>query len=130
MLPETGGRSISGVLRDIVQNVQDIVRSELRLAKTELREEIVKAKTAATLLGLGAVCGFFAAFFALLAGVFALSRVVPNWAASLIVAGAVGILAGAMFYPGWKRLRAVHPIPEHTVHSVKENIQWAKQQTK
>ena len=31
---------------------------------------------------------------------------------------------------GRARLRRVHPIPEHTVESVKENIQWASQQSK
>ena len=41
-----GDRSISVVLQDIVRNIQDIVRSEVRLAKTELREEVAKARSA------------------------------------------------------------------------------------
>lgn len=32
-------RSISELLRDIVENIQEIVRSELLLAKTEIKEE-------------------------------------------------------------------------------------------
>ena len=37
-------RSFSDVVQDILRNVQEIVRSEVRLAKTEIREEAVKAK--------------------------------------------------------------------------------------
>jgi len=130
MLTDSGSRTISSVLQDIVQNIQDIVRSEVRLARTELGQELGKARAAGTLLGAGAICAFFAAFFALFACVFALSNVVPNWAASLIVAAAMGIPAGILFFSGRARLRRVHPIPEHTVESVKENIQWAKQHIK
>jgi uncharacterized membrane protein YqjE len=131
MAMDTGGdRSISSVLRDIVQNVQDIVRSELRLAKIEIGEELTKAKTAVVLLGISAVGGFLAVFFALIAAVFALSKIVPNWAAALIVAAAMGIGAAALAYAGRKRLRRVNTIPAHTVENLKENIQWAKQQTK
>ena len=130
MLADTSSRSISSVLRDIVQNVQDIVRSELRLAKTELGEELVKVKAAGVLLGMGAMCGFFAAFFVLLAAVFGLSNVLPSWAAALIVATAMAMMAIVMAYSGRRRLRTIHPIPEHTVETMKENIQWAKQHSK
>ena len=35
----TGARSISDVLQDILRNVQDTLRSEVRLAKAEIRQE-------------------------------------------------------------------------------------------
>jgi len=127
---DNNGRSISDVLRDIVSNVQDIVRSELRLAKTEIGDEIAKTKKAGVLLGGGALLGFFAIFFGLLAVVFGLSLVVPIWAAALAVAVPLGIVGGMMCYFGRRRLREVHPLPEHAVESMKESIQWAKQQTK
>jgi uncharacterized membrane protein YqjE len=130
MATDTNGRSISSVLHDIVQNMQDIVRSQLRLARIELGEEIAKAKTAGILLAMGAVSGALAVLFALLAAVFALSRVMPDWAAALIVAGVIGIVGGVMFSAGRRRLREVHPIPGDTVETVKEDVQWAKQLTK
>src|SRR6202035_1099017 len=102
MLADMSDRSISSVLRDIVQNIQDIVRSELRLAKIEIGEELTKAKTAVVLLGISALGGFLAVFFALIAAVFALSKIVPNWAAALIVAAAMGIGAAALAYAGRK----------------------------
>jgi len=127
---DMSSRSISSVLGDIVQNVQEIVGSELRLAKTEIGEEIAKAQGAGVLLGSGVFCGFFAVLFALLAAMFGLSRVVPNWAAALIVAIPMGVAAGLMYSFGRKRFRNVHPIPDRTVETVKESVQWAIQRIK
>ena len=38
-------RSFSDVLQDIIGNVQEMVRSEVRLAKTEIREQVVTSKS-------------------------------------------------------------------------------------
>jgi Flp pilus assembly protein TadB len=130
MPTDTSGRSISDVLRSIVDNVQDIVRSELRLAKTEIGVELAKAKGAGVLLGMGAVCGFFAVLFTLLAAVFGLGMVVPMWAAALIVAAPIGVAGVCMYSAGRKRLRRVHPVPERAVETTRESIEWAKQQIK
>lgn len=123
-------RSISEVLRDIVGNIQDIVRSEVRLAKTEVREEIVKAKAATVITAAGGVCAVFASFFVLLATVYGLTRVMPDWAAALTIAAALAIAAGVMLGSGLKQFGHVKPVPERTMESVKENVEWVKQQTK
>ena len=123
-------RSMAEVLQDIVGNIQEIVRSEVRLAKAEVRDEAAKAKIAGILVGGGAAGAFFAAFFLLLMIVYALTRVVPDWAAALIVSVLMAIIAGSMLSMGLKRFREVHPTPERTVESVKENVEWLKHQTK
>ena len=123
-------RSISDILQDVLRNLQDIVRSEVRLAKTEVRQEIVKAKSAALLMAAGALCGVFALFFLLLAGVYALSLVVPGWAAALIVTGALMLIAAITVVAGLKQFKRIHPTPEKTVGTMKENVEWAKQQVK
>jgi uncharacterized membrane protein YqjE len=124
-----GDRSISVVLQDIVRNIQDIVRSEVRLAKTELREEVAKARSASVLVAIGVLAGTFSAFFLLLTAVYALTLFVPNWAAALIVATGIAIVAGVTLGTGLKRFKTVHAAPK-TVASLKENVEWAKQQTK
>ena len=77
-------RSFSDVVQDIIRNVQEIVRSEVRLAKAEIGEEAVKAKSSAVLLGAGAVTATYAIFFLLLMIVYGLALVMPTWAAALI----------------------------------------------
>ncbi len=123
-------RSISDVLQDIVGNIQEIVRSEVRLAKTEIREEATKAKSAGLLIAIFAVAALFAAFFLLLTIVYALSIVIPNWAAALLVSIVLAIVGGVALSAGLKRFKQVHPTPERTVETIKENVEWVKQQTK
>jgi uncharacterized membrane protein YqjE len=119
-------RSISAVLHDIVGNVQDIVRSELRLAKTELGEELGKSRSAGMLLGVGALMLVFSALFLLLAVVYALSLVVAAWAAALIVGAGIGIIAALCCALGIKRFRTIRAAPKTTA-TLKENVEWARQ---
>ena len=122
-------RPISAVLHDIVGNVQEIVRSEVRLATTEIREEIGKSRAAATLVALGAMMIFLSAVFVLLAIVYALSMVMPAWAAALVVGIVEGLCAALFLVLGIRRFRNVRAMPK-TAASVKENVEWAKQLTK
>ena len=115
------GRSIFTVLQDIVNNVQDIIRLEVRLAKTEVREELAKVQSAGLLLGIGATAAIFSVLFILLAIASALSRVVPDWAAALIVAIGVALIAAVTLAAGMKRFKTVQAAPKTTA-SLKENV--------
>jgi len=128
MAPED--RSLTNLFQDIVRNVQEIMRSELHLAKAEMREEAVKAKSSAMLLGAGAASAAFAILFLLLMIVYALTLVMPNWAAAMIVGVVLAVAATMLLTAGMKRFKQIHPTPERTVQSIKENVEWAKQQTK
>jgi hypothetical protein len=129
MIMAAGIRSIPEILQDVLTNIQDIVRAEVRLAKAELGEELNRARSGGLLIGVGAVAAMFSALFLLLACVYALGLVVPNWAAALIVAAAVGVAAAVTLGLGLKRLKTIQAAPK-TAASLKENVRWAKQLTK
>lgn len=120
-------RSAAEVMKDIVSNVQEIIRSEVRLAKVELKEETKKLTSAAALMAAGAVTALYAIGFLLLAFRDALNLAIPAWASSLIigivVAGGAAILLGI----GRTRFKEVTK-PGQTIQSVKENVEWAKNQ--
>jgi uncharacterized membrane protein YqjE len=122
-------RPISMVLHDIVSNLQDIIRSEMRMARTEVAEELRKSRSAAMMLGAGALMLIFSVLFVLLAIVYALSLVMAAWAAALIVGVAVGVIAAMCCVAGVKKFKTLRAAPR-TVESVKENVQWAKQLTR
>ncbi len=124
-----GIRSIPEILQDVLTNIQDIVRAEVRLAKAELGDELNRARSGGLLMGVGAVAAIFSTLFLLLACVYALGRVVPNWAAALIVAAAVGVAAAVTLSLGLKRLKTIQAAPK-TAASLQENVRWAKQLTK
>ena len=122
-------RSIPEILKDVLTNIQDIVRAEVRLAKAELGEELSRARTGGLLIGVGAVAAIFSALFLLLACVYVLGRFMPNWAAALIVAAAVGVAAAVTLGLGLKRFKTIQAAPQ-TAASLKENVRWAKELTK
>jgi uncharacterized membrane protein YqjE len=124
-----GIRSIPEIFQDVLGNIQDIVRAEVRLAKAELGEELNRARSGGLLIGVGAVAAIFSVLFLLLACVYALGRVMPNWAAALIVAAAVGVAAAVTLGLGLKRFKTIQAAPK-TAASLKENVRWAKQLTK
>jgi len=122
-------RSIPEILQDVLTNIQDIVRAEVRLAKAELADELNRARSGGILVGVGVVAATLSTLFLLLACVYALGRVMPNWAAALIVAAAVGVAAAVTLRLGLKRFKTVQVAPK-TAASLKENVRWAKELTK
>ena len=123
-----GERSIADVIGDVVGNVQQIVRAEMRLARAELREDVIKVKRGATLVAAGALVGILAIGFVLLAAVYGLATVVAPWLAALIVAASAGLIAAACIVGGLKSFNDLG-LPR-TAATLEENIQWAKTRVK
>ena len=123
-------RSVADVLQDILRNVQDILRSEVRLAKTEIRQEATQAAAAALWMTIGVVGLLSAWMFLLWTAVYALSTVLPLWAATLVVAVAVACAGGMVLTAGLRRFTRMKPMPERTIESLQENLEWMKQPTK
>jgi|ERR1700676_4779009 len=129
-MPRNDERSVSDVLQDIVGNLQDIVRSEISLAKAEIKTEAGKAANASKILAAGAVFLFYAGGLILLAMVYALSTVLQPWLAALVVGALVLIFGAILISAGRRRMQVVHPAPERAIKNVKENVQWLKDQTR
>ena len=123
-------RSVPEVLQDIIGNLQEIIRSEFRLAKTELKEEASRAAKPVATFGAGLVLGLYGIGFLLLASVYALSMVMAGWLAALIVGAILAVLAMVLISSSSKRLKHVNPTPNKTLRTIEENVQWAKHPTK
>jgi len=128
-MAESGSRSIGEVFEDAVGHIQEILRAEIRLAKTEIREDVGKAKGAAVMFGGAALMGFFAGALLVTAAACALAIVLPWWAATLVLAALCGMIAGGMFAAGRMRMKTVHG-PQDTIQTVNENLTWARNQTR
>jgi uncharacterized membrane protein YqjE len=121
---EHAERSVPDVLHDIVGNVQDILRSEFQLARTEIKEEAAEALKPAATLGAGLMLAAYAVGLLILALVFALAQVMTPWASALLVAS-VGGVAALLITRGKHGLSRVNLKSETTIASLKEIVQWA-----
>ena len=70
-------RPVTEVLKDITANVQEMVRSEIRLARAEISEETQKTISAGKLLGAGAGLGVLAVGFVLAGVALVLALFIP-----------------------------------------------------
>ena len=123
-------RSMPEILEDIASNLTQMVQAEFRLAKSELKEGAERAAGPGATVGAGVVLAFYGLGILLLAAVYALSLVIAGWLAALIVGGVLAIVAGILIAAGTAKLRRVNLAPDKTIRTLREDLQWAKQQIK
>ncbi|HEU5433156.1 MAG TPA: phage holin family protein [Thermomicrobiales bacterium] len=121
---ESLGALVSGLLQDL----QDLVRAEIALAKAELKDDATTAGKAAGTLAAGGVVGLVAFIFLMLAVTFVLAIWLPLWVSALIVAVVLGIVAAILVMRGKQSLSQANLAPEQTIATLKEDQAWAKRQ--
>jgi hypothetical protein len=119
-------RSTAEVLRSLVANVQALVKKEIELAKLEITEIVTARLTAVGMFVGAAVLGLFILAFVGVTGAKALSLVLPEWAAWLIVTGIYTLLAAILAFVGVRKLQSPPNVPERTKRNYEETVEWAK----
>ncbi|MEW2586934.1 phage holin family protein [Streptomyces virginiae] len=121
--------SLGDLIGEIGQDLSQLVRDEIELAKAEIKQESTKAGKAVGMLGGAGYAGHAVLLFGSLTVVFALANVMdPAWAA-LIVTALWAVVGGVLYAMGRKRLRTVNLKPEQTVATLKEDARWARHPT-
>lgn len=123
-------RPIGSILQDVAGDLTGIIRSEIKLAKTEITIEVKQFAHALPLAVGGAVLGLFAIGLLLTTILLAIAIVLPAWLSALIVFAGTAIVAWVLVTIGRARLRRVNVVPEKTVNSLKENAEWVKAQAR
>lgn len=93
MSDTTNRRGFFRLLADLPRELSDLVRAEIRLLQSELASKLRAAGVGIGFVTLGV--SLLIAFLTMLvvAGVLALSLVMPAWAAALVVAGVALVIA-------------------------------------
>jgi hypothetical protein len=120
-------RPVGELLKQLASETTTLVRQELDLAKAEVRQKGRQAGPGFGLIGgAGAIAlgafGALTAFFILV-----LEGALPNWLAALIVAVVYGAIAAFLYMRGKEKVEdAGSPVPEQTIETLKEDVEWAK----
>jgi uncharacterized membrane protein YqjE len=123
-------RSTGELVRELSEQASTLVRKEIELAKVEMTEKGRQAGIGVVLLvGAGvaglAMLGALTAFL-----IVALDEAVPGWAAALIVTAMWAVVGVALALVGRQKLREAGPaVPEKTVETLKEDIEWLRHPT-
>ena len=124
-------RSLGELFGDLARDTGTLVRQEVELAKVEMTRKAARVgKDLGFLVAGGAVA--YAGFLALIAAIaIGLGQLgVPWWLATLLVALVVGGIGGILVMQGLNALKRETIVPERTVQTLKEDVEWAKAQTK
>jgi uncharacterized membrane protein YqjE len=109
--------------------VVKLARQELSLAKAEMAEKGRKAGPGLGMVGGAGVAALLALGSLTAFAILALDGAMPNWLAALLVTVAWGVVAAALYFTGKGRVQEAGPlVPEQTVDTVKEDVEWAKTQ--
>ncbi|OKJ19339.1 hypothetical protein AMK21_19370 [Streptomyces sp. CB00316] len=114
---------------EISEDLTQLVREEVELAKAEIKESATRAGKAAGMVAGSGYAGHLVLLMGSLAAIFGLAHVVDLAWAALIVTGFWAIVGALLFVVGRKRLQTVSAKPERTVQTLKEDAQWARNPT-
>jgi len=115
------------LFKQLSTDVSTLVRQELQLAQSEMTEKGKRAGIGVGMFGGAGILALLALMTFTACLVAALAAGMDVWLAALIVTVAYGAVAGGLALLAKKKVaEAAPPVPEQTVESVKEDVQWAK----
>jgi hypothetical protein len=128
--PEEQG--LAGLLRGIISDVGDLIRHEIRFARTEMKSDVRKVSRVGAVLALGAGAVALGVVFAALMLVYLIhtlsgapdSASIPLWGCYGIVAAVFLVVGAGLGFLGYQTLQKLNPLPDQTAQSVKENVEW------
>jgi uncharacterized membrane protein YqjE len=126
--PTTRQRPTGELVKDLSAQVSTLVRQELELAKAELTEKGRQAGIGAGMFGGAGLFALYGVGALVACAIIALATAVAAWLAALIVAVVLFAVAGVLALVGKSRTaRAVPPVPEQTVATIKEDVRYTKE---
>jgi hypothetical protein len=123
-------RSIGELFGQLTQDMTLLVRQEIQLARTEMSEKLSRFTTNLVSVlsgGFVAYLGGLALVAALILAVRDLANISLAWSA-LIVGAVLAIVGYVMLQKGVKEIKRVDLAPRRTVETLKDDVQWAKEQ--
>ena len=121
-------RSLGQIVGDISSNFGTLVRQEIDLAKTELKQEASTAGKGIGMLAGAAVTGLLMLIFLSWTVVWLLDNWMPVELAFLITALVWAVVAAILAIRGRAALRQVSPQLPETQQTLKEDASWVRAQ--
>ena len=123
-------RSVGELFAELSREMAMLVRQEVHLAKTEVSQKASQIGKDIGFLAVGGAVAY-AGFLALLAAlILVLAILLPGWLAALVVGLVVAGVGYFLVQKGLTDLKRIDLAPRQTVQTLKEDVQWAKDQTR
>src|SRR5215210_3055134 len=123
-------RSLGDLFAELAQETSTLVRQEVNLAKTEMSQKASRAGKHVGFLAAGGAVAYAGLLAILAAVIILLNDVMPLWLAALLVGLVVAVVGYLLVRRGLDALKREDFAPRQTMETLKEDQQWAKDQTR
>lgn len=125
--PTTNGeRSIGQLVADLSADVSSIFRSEIELAKVEIKHDVTHAGKGAGMFVGAAVFGAYGFGLLLLGLAWVIAIWLPVWAGLLIVAGVLFLVAAILGLMGKGQVTKVKGKPQKAIDNAQQTVAAVK----
>jgi hypothetical protein len=124
---QTEERSLGELFTQLTENLRNLVRREIELARIETKEQISKATKGAGMFAGTGVAALLALILLSFAAAWGLAEVMPVGLAFLVVGLVYAAVAGVLFVQGRQKLANLNPVPQQTMETVKQDVQVARE---
>jgi len=130
---------LTELVKGIVGDIGDLIRQEVRFARTEIKSDLQKTQTAVVLLSLGSAVAGLGTLLLSLMFVHLLHRMtiptelaaasvdparLPLWGCYGLVSLLFLVIGGSLVMLGVNKFKSFNPLPDETAKSVQENVSW------
>lgn len=119
-------RPVSALISELTQEITQLFRQEVELAKAEASEKISQTVKGAVSLTVGGAVAYAGLLVLLATAVIGFAYVMPLWLASLIVAVTTLLIGLIMLMSGRKKLKAQNMKLEKTAHTLRQDKNLAQ----
>jgi hypothetical protein len=122
-------RTLGELFSELAQETSALVRQEVTLAKTEMGQKASRAGRHVGVLAAGGAVAYAGLLAILAAVIVLLDNVMPLWLSALLVGIVVAVVGYILVRRALDALKREDFAPRETMQTLKEDQQWAKDQT-
>jgi uncharacterized membrane protein YqjE len=127
--PVEPDQSLGDLVNRMTTDVGQLVSTQIELAKVEIKDEVSRAGKGAGMVGGGGLAAFIAVLLLSFAVAYWLADAFDNLGWGFFAVGVVYAAAAAfLVLKGKQQITSVTPVAEQTIDTIKEDIEWARQQ--
>ena len=127
--PVDPDQSLSELVSRMTTDVGKLVSTQIELAKVEIKDEVKRAGRGVGMVGGGGLAAYFAVLLVSFAIAFWLADAFDSLGTGFFVVGLVYAAGAAVLvFKGKQQISSATPIAEQTIETIKEDVEWARQQ--
>jgi len=117
---------LSSLLTGIFDDIQELLKQQLRMFKAEVNADMKKTAEAAILMVVGAFVILVGGGLLCLMLVYLLEKLTGMhlWACFGLVGLGLTLIGGGLAFVGWNKFRSFNPLPDESMAALKENLEW------